>query len=318
MGKPGVQVELAAAPGAVRQARAVVDRVAAGMPGDVGFRARVAVSELVANSVEHAAGTASDRVGLSVFRPGPVIRVEVRDRGGRFDGAPRAVPGRATSGRGLRLVDALVDRWGVEHEDGNLVWFEIDEPSGGEHDLRSTLSAEAAVDRTERASSMAWTEGGCARCGSARASGRVHPRRLVPGNGRARRIGAPGRAVERASISGAGECVLRPLCGFTPSWRRIQRRRRWGPEAEAGDGRASVPCPVLSSRLLSLDPQLGVIVPKSPWDSSSGPAVKKSVSGEPFEAELPNSSAQSPSIASFLPSASRSVPRCSNTPPVSS
>jgi hypothetical protein len=130
------------------------------MPGDVGFRARVAVSELVANSVEHAAGTASDRVGLSVFRPGPVIRVEVRDRGGRFDGAPRAVPGRATSGRGLRLVDALVDRWGVEHEDGNLVWFEIDEPSGGEHDLRSTLSAEAAVDRTERASSMAWTEGG--------------------------------------------------------------------------------------------------------------------------------------------------------------
>ena len=99
--KPGLQVELAAVPGAVRQARAVVDRVAAGMPGDVGFRARVAVSELVTNSVDHAAAAASDWVGLAVVRSGKVLRVEVRDRGGRFDDVPRRVPGRATSGRGL-------------------------------------------------------------------------------------------------------------------------------------------------------------------------------------------------------------------------
>ena len=143
--KPGAQVELTAVPGAVGQARAVVDRVAAGMPGDVGFRARVAVSELVANSVEHAAGAASDRVGLAVVRSGTVLRVEVRDRGRRFDDAPRQVPGRATSGRGLQLLDALVDRWAVEHEDGNLVWFEIDQPSRGEHDPRSTPPAGAAV-----------------------------------------------------------------------------------------------------------------------------------------------------------------------------
>jgi anti-sigma regulatory factor (Ser/Thr protein kinase) len=143
--KPGVQVELVAAPEAARQARALVDRVAAGMPGDVGFRARVAVGELVANSVEHA-GTAFDRVGLSVFRSGTVIRGEVRDRGAPFDDAPRVVPGRATSGSGLRLVDALVDRWGVEHENGNLVWFEIDEPREGDDDPRSTPPPDAEHD----------------------------------------------------------------------------------------------------------------------------------------------------------------------------
>jgi anti-sigma regulatory factor (Ser/Thr protein kinase) len=145
--EPRVQVELAAVPEAARQARAVVDRVAAGMPGDVGFRARVVVNELVANSVEHAVGAPSDRVGLTVLRSGSVIRVEVLDRGEPFDDAPRVVPGRATSGRGLRLVDALVDRWGVEHEDGNLVWFEIDEHAGGDHDPRSTPLAGAATCR---------------------------------------------------------------------------------------------------------------------------------------------------------------------------
>jgi anti-sigma regulatory factor (Ser/Thr protein kinase) len=135
--KPGLEVELAADWAAASQARALVDRVGAGMPGDVGFRARLAASELVTNSVAYAARTPADRVKLTVVRFGTLIRVEVRDRGARFDSEPRSVSERATSGRGLRLVDALVDRWGTEHEDGNLVWFEIDEPSEDHGDPRS-------------------------------------------------------------------------------------------------------------------------------------------------------------------------------------
>jgi anti-sigma regulatory factor (Ser/Thr protein kinase) len=153
-----VEVELAADAGAVRCARAVVDRVARGLPGDVGFRARVAVGELVANGVEHAAGAARDWVGLGVFRSATGIRVEVRDRGAPFDETPRVVSGRATSGRGLRIMDALVDRWGVEHESGNLVWFEIDEPADAVPDPPSTRPEEEAPEsRRSRASPPLWT-----------------------------------------------------------------------------------------------------------------------------------------------------------------
>ena len=68
---------------------------------------------------------------------------------------------------------------------------------------------------------------------------------------------------------------------------------------------------------VSVCSQPPVIVPNSPCDSSSGPAVKNSVSGRPFEPALPNSSAHSPSIASFCPSLLLSVPRCSNPAGVS-
>src|SRR5205823_12669319 len=58
----------------------------------------------------------------------------------------------------------------------------------------------------------------------------------------------------------------------------------------------------------------GVILPKSPSASSFGPAVKYSVCGSPFEPALPNSSAQSPSIAIFLPSSSRRAPSFLKSP----
>src|SRR5206468_5069116 len=60
------------------------------------------------------------------------------------------------------------------------------------------------------------------------------------------------------------------------------------------------------------------ILPKSPCDSSSGPAVKKSVFGSPFAPALPNSSAQRPSIVSLPPFVSLRVPRCSKTPGLTS
>ena len=55
-------------------------------------------------------------------------------------------------------------------------------------------------------------------------------------------------------------------------------------------------------------------MPKSPSASSLMPAVKYRVSGLPFLPELPNSSAQSPSIESLPCFATRSVPRCSKRP----
>lgn len=132
-----VELALVADAEAPRRARGAVGRALAGLPGDVGFRARLLVSELVANSVQHAAGeAAAGTVRVRVERLGGTVRVEVADGGPPFDSEVRLVSERATSGRGLALVDALVDRWGAEHEQGNLVWFEIDDPAGGAREPR--------------------------------------------------------------------------------------------------------------------------------------------------------------------------------------
>lgn len=141
-----VEVELAAGAEAPREARRVVGRATAKLAGDLGFRARLAASELVANSVTYAVERAGQQVRLAVMPTGTGVRVEVRDYGAPFDSTAREVSERATSGRGLRLVDVLVDRWGVERESGNLVWFEIDEAAGGDRDAGTTSPVGKTID----------------------------------------------------------------------------------------------------------------------------------------------------------------------------
>ena len=84
--------------------------------------AELLTSELVANAVLHA----RTAFRVSVDLDGDRLRVEVHDAS---DDAPvRRDPGpRATGGRGVLIVDALADRWGVEPDgDGKAVWFELD------------------------------------------------------------------------------------------------------------------------------------------------------------------------------------------------
>ncbi len=83
--------------------------------------ARLLVSELVANAVTHAETEVSVHLDLTAER----LRVEVRDRAA---GEPRAQQPRHDdpTGRGLMIVDALADRWGVEPTPpGKTVWFEL-------------------------------------------------------------------------------------------------------------------------------------------------------------------------------------------------
>lgn len=121
-----VEVELVADAQAASQARNVVSQATAKLPGDLGFRARIAVSELVTNSVVHPQNRPEPLVRLVVATDPSGVRVEVRDGGAPFVSTPRQPSEHTTSGRGLQLVDVLVDRWGANHEDANLVWFEID------------------------------------------------------------------------------------------------------------------------------------------------------------------------------------------------
>ena len=88
-------------------------------------------TELLTNALQHTGGGA---VLTATLSPGPNhrLRVEVRDSLAR---RPRPRVGRqggpadeyGTSGRGLLLVDALADDWGVKQcETGKAVWFELD------------------------------------------------------------------------------------------------------------------------------------------------------------------------------------------------
>jgi anti-sigma regulatory factor (Ser/Thr protein kinase) len=86
---------------------------------------RLLVTELVANSVRHAAGRA---VELKVIVTKGAVLTEVGDAGPGF--APATEARRSAQeedrGWGLFLVRRLADRWGVRREDNRTsVWFEL-------------------------------------------------------------------------------------------------------------------------------------------------------------------------------------------------
>jgi two-component sensor histidine kinase len=83
------------------------------------------VNELVTNSVKFA-GRGSIEVRLARTEGGESVRVEVLDDGPGFVPTSPEPALTDTSGRGLFLVDAIADRWGVSMDGRTCVWFEID------------------------------------------------------------------------------------------------------------------------------------------------------------------------------------------------
>lgn len=82
--------------------------------------ARLLISELVTNSVQHGAGE-SVTVMIDGDLPG-VLRCEVIDDGGGF--VPRGRENRVMGGWGLDLVEQIARSWGVR-EGSTHVWFEL-------------------------------------------------------------------------------------------------------------------------------------------------------------------------------------------------
>ncbi|MGW6025411.1 ATP-binding protein [Streptomyces sp. NPDC055099] len=91
------------------------------------------VAELAANAVTHGRVPGRD-FEVRMILGGGVLRVEVGDTWGEGGAAlaVRVAASDAESGRGLLLVAALADAWGVvEREVGKTVWAEITLPSPG-------------------------------------------------------------------------------------------------------------------------------------------------------------------------------------------
>lgn len=83
--------------------------------------ARLLVSELVSNSIEHVREEGDIELRLAVTDG--VLRVEVLDSGPGFE--PPARRAGAERGWGLHFTDRLASRWGIDRDERARVWFEL-------------------------------------------------------------------------------------------------------------------------------------------------------------------------------------------------
>jgi anti-sigma regulatory factor (Ser/Thr protein kinase) len=112
-------------PDAVRAARHALREQ--GLSEDLDHTVSLLTSEIVGNAVRHGGSLeAGDRIVFHARLSDDHVRVEVADQGPCFDPEIR----HDTEGFGLRLLDKLASRWGVERTPrGCMVWFEVDRRS---------------------------------------------------------------------------------------------------------------------------------------------------------------------------------------------
>ena len=117
---------LPATPASAQAARSIVREAAAeaGLEGDLVWDLMLASTEAFTNAIQHGKPWPNDCV-LFATEPCPRgLRVEVCDLGS-FESPLEPAPLEATSGRGMQIIAALVDRFEVRNGDGHtLVGFE--------------------------------------------------------------------------------------------------------------------------------------------------------------------------------------------------
>ena len=119
-----VDLTIASEPSAPARARSAIRELNGRCAAELVERLTLIASELVTNTVCHATGAAETIVAVTVGRDRVVI--EVASSGPPFDrGAMCANPGIA-GGFGLRVVNALADRWWIEHDGHTRVVCELD------------------------------------------------------------------------------------------------------------------------------------------------------------------------------------------------
>ena len=120
-GDPVWSLTLPPTPNSVRAARRFIVQAFQAMGADATSPADLLVSELTTNAVVHA----KTKVRVSVSCHDHRFHVEVRDDDPQPPHLVEPDP-LALRGRGMLLVDALADAWGVNGNDrGKTVWFEL-------------------------------------------------------------------------------------------------------------------------------------------------------------------------------------------------
>ena len=94
-----------------------------GIDPDLDHTVCLLASELINNCVRHAEMDPDEKIVLAARLTPELARVEIRDTGPGFDPDVR----HEVDGYGLRMLDMLASRWGVDCDDrGARVWFEVD------------------------------------------------------------------------------------------------------------------------------------------------------------------------------------------------
>ena len=116
---------------APRVARHAVEGLAAEVDPAVLDDAQLLVSEVVTNSVRHSG--CDDPIRVRIWSCPGGVKVEIADGGFGFEARRPGAAHDAEGGRGLMILDALADRWGVSHDARVRVWFELSpRPAGRE------------------------------------------------------------------------------------------------------------------------------------------------------------------------------------------
>ncbi|MFC8829738.1 ATP-binding protein [Streptomyces sp. NPDC057137] len=99
-----------------------------GLPGELGDTAALLLSELVTNALRHGSPPGREIV-VTVRRADGLLRMEVEDAGDSLP-RPRTPDPIDECGRGLALVAALADDWGVAPRQGpgKRVWVTLKAP----------------------------------------------------------------------------------------------------------------------------------------------------------------------------------------------
>lgn len=136
---PHAEVTLPGATSSVPTARRFVESLLTSWGhADLGWAAAMCVSELAGNCALHARTDFTIRVHLT----DDVLRIEVSDGSLRVP-AQRSYGEEATTGRGLRLVEAYASSWGVETSaSGKTVWIVLEPPAAAGGDGEDAEAAD--------------------------------------------------------------------------------------------------------------------------------------------------------------------------------
>src|SRR5262245_49341538 len=106
--------------------RRVLDGLSDTMAPSILDDARLLLTELLTNAIQHAHLSLDDRISVSVRREPTGLLVEVADPGDGMPPSGERRPG-SGSGWGLILLDRLADEWGIEplSDGGTLAWFRL-------------------------------------------------------------------------------------------------------------------------------------------------------------------------------------------------
>jgi anti-sigma regulatory factor (Ser/Thr protein kinase) len=83
-------------------------------------------AELIGNAIRHAGPLPGGVVRVAWRLCAGSVEIRVTDGGGPQPPSPRAVGDYSPDGRGLAIVAAIADRWGVDHDGlGQSVWAQV-------------------------------------------------------------------------------------------------------------------------------------------------------------------------------------------------